>query len=101
MPLFLLLHILLLIITLPICFVATVEQSIGVSIRETWGGTKDKNVPMAMHTDQSVMLRHISSKSSVSRLQLPRQPVKAPPQEGDSEVHSTFHKIGPIPKFLV
>lgn len=98
--LFVLVHILLLFITLYICFVATVEQSVGISIRETCL-TNDKNVPIAVHTDQSAMLRRISSNASISHLQSPWQPVKAPPREGDSELHSVFHKIRPIPKFLI
>lgn len=95
-----LVHILLLFITMYICFVASVEQSVGISIRETCL-TNDKNVPVAVHTDQSAMLRRISSKASISHLQSPWQPVKAPPREGDSELHSVFHKIRPIPKFLI
>lgn len=87
-------------LSLYICFVATVEQSVGISIRETCL-TNDENVPIAGHTDQSAMLRRISSKASISHLQSPWQPVKAPPREGDSELHSVFHKIRPIPKFLI
>lgn len=92
--LFVLVHILLLFITLYICFVATVEQSVGLSIRKTCL-TNDENVPIA------AMLRRISSKASISHVQSPWQPAKAPPREGDSELHSVFHKIRPIPKFLI
>lgn len=66
-----------------ICFVPTV-----LSVCVSSGALEEElKCPLiVIHTQRSALLHHIISKAS--HLQSPRQPVKALPQEGDSELYN-------------